>query len=63
MQVGFQCNPHSILRLMIRLYLDSLYEEYRAEENRDIEGFIVVESNGIKKYVRMKRGVLEPHHS
>lgn len=43
--------------------LDSLYEKYRTEENRDIEGFIVVESHGIKKYVRMKRGVLEPHHS
>lgn len=43
--------------------LDSLYEEYRTEENRSIEGFIVVESHGIKKYVRMKRGVLESHHS
>ena len=43
--------------------LDSLYEKYRTEENRSIEGFIVVESHGIKKYVRMKRGVLESHHS
>jgi hypothetical protein len=43
--------------------LNGLYEQYRAEQGRDIEGFVVNNNNSIAKYVRMKNGKIEPHHS
>ena len=44
--------------------MDSLYDNYgRAQECREIEGFIINNNNSILKYVRMKNGKLEPHFS
>ena len=42
--------------------LDTLYDEYIAEVGRPVEGFIVIlTSSNIRKYVRNKRGKIEPH--
>ena len=42
--------------------LDTLYDEYTAEVGRPVEGFIVIlTSSNIRKYVRNKRGKIEPH--
>lgn len=43
-------------------YLDELYDEYTGTVGRDVEGFIVNNQSVIRKYVRMKQGVLEPHY-
>ena len=43
--------------------MDALYEQYREDEGRDIEGFVINNNNSISKYVRMKNGHVEPHHS
>lgn len=43
--------------------MDKLYEEYRTQEQRDIEGFVINNNNSILKYVRMKDGKLGLHHS
>ena len=42
--------------------MDALYEQYREDECRDIEGFVINNNNSISKYVRMKNGHIEPHH-
>lgn len=42
--------------------LDKLYDEYTAKVGRNVEGFIVNNQSVIRKYVRMKRGKLEPHY-
>ncbi|HQC54958.1 MAG TPA: RNA ligase family protein [Clostridia bacterium] len=42
-------------------FLDSLYEKYTSVEKRDVEGFIVIVANTIKKYVRLKGGKLIEH--
>ena len=41
--------------------LNSLYEQYRKEQNRDVEGFVINQNNTIRKYVRMKNGKLSDH--
>lgn len=41
--------------------LDGLYEEYRYLEDRNIEGFIILYRDTIRKYVRMKNGKLKEH--
>ena len=43
--------------------MDELYQEYTKEVDRDVEGFIICQSNSILKYVRMKNGKIEPHFS
>ena len=42
--------------------LDKLYEEYSLCVKRNVEGFVVNTFDTVRKYVRMKRGKLEPHH-
>lgn len=42
--------------------LDKMYEIYKSEIQRNIEGFILAQNNNVNKYVRMKNGNLEPHH-
>lgn len=42
-------------------YLDSLYEKYCSNVNRNVEGFVVNYKNIITKYVRMKNGKLREH--
>lgn len=42
--------------------LNKLYKEYSLDVNRNVEGFIVIHNNSIKKYVRMKNGKLQDHH-
>ncbi len=42
-------------------HLDSIYEKYAANKNRNVEGFIVNYKNIITKYVRMKNGKLQEH--
>ena len=42
--------------------LNSLYDMYSYEKERNVEGFIVIHNNNINKYVRMKNGKLEDHH-
>lgn len=50
--IGHQVNLYGIMgggiAREIRERFPDVYEEYRTEENRSIEGFIVVESHGIK---------------
>ena len=41
--------------------LNKLYEEYTNVECRNVEGFIIIKNNDVKKYVRMKNGTLENH--
>jgi len=41
--------------------LDILYEEYKAKVNRNVEGFIINNSNTITKYVRHKNWKLIAH--
>ena len=41
--------------------LDDLYDSYIAEVNRPVEGFIINNNDAIRKYVRLKRGVLREH--
>ena len=42
--------------------LDMIYDEFvMNHDGRDVEGFIIEYENNITKYVRMKRGILEPH--
>lgn len=43
--------------------LDTMYDLYTAEQQRNVEGFIVNTGNSITKYVRMKNGKLEEHRS
>lgn len=43
--------------------LDLLYEKYSRTVNRPVEGFVVHFDGAILKYVRMKRGKLQEHHS
>ena len=43
--------------------LDNLYNIYKNDKERNVEGFIILQENHIKKYVRMKNGKLEPHKS
>lgn len=42
--------------------LNSLYDMYTYEIDRNVEGFIIIHNNSIKKYVRMKNGKIQPHH-
>lgn len=42
--------------------LDKMYEIYKSEIQRNVEGFIIAQNNNVNKYVRMKNGNLEPHH-
>ena len=42
-------------------YLDARYEQYSAEQNRKVEGFIVTDGYSAEKYVRFKSGKLEDH--
>lgn len=42
-------------------YLNSLYETYKAQVNRDVEGFILQHNGSIVKYVRYKDGKLCEH--
>lgn len=42
--------------------LNLLYEEYKEQKGRNVEGFIVAQNNNVNKYVRMKNGKLEDHH-
>ena len=43
-------------------YLNELYSNYKFELSRDVEGFIIINDNNVKKYVRMKNGKLQDHH-
>jgi hypothetical protein len=43
--------------------LNNLYLEYTEQVGRKVEGFVVSFGNGIKKYVRLKRGKLTEHIS
>lgn len=42
--------------------LNELYSSYSNELGRNVEGFIVIHNNDIKKYVRMKNGMIKDHH-
>lgn len=41
--------------------LDKIYLEYSEKMESKVEGFVINNNNKIEKYVRFKRGVLEPH--
>lgn len=41
--------------------MDELYDSYVKKVDRKVEGFCVTDGKIIRKYVRMKRGVLEDH--
>lgn len=41
--------------------LDKIYLEYSEKQDSKVEGFVINNNNKIEKYVRFKRGVLEPH--
>lgn len=43
--------------------LDEMYYLYSSQQNRNVEGFIINNHNNIVKYVRMKNGKIEDHHS
>lgn len=43
--------------------LDLIYDVYKGQVKRDVEGFVVNERNKILKYVRMKNGKLESHRA
>ena len=43
-------------------YLDELYKSYGEKVGRNLEGFIVNNSESIKKYVRMKNNIIEEHY-
>lgn len=42
-------------------FLDKLYTNYSEKEKRLVEGFIIINNNTIKKYVRLKIGKLEEY--
>lgn len=43
--------------------LDKLYDDYCNETDHNVEGFIIISSLGIEKYVRLKNGTtIEPHY-
>jgi hypothetical protein len=42
--------------------LNQLYDEYRVQKSRLVEGFIIAQNNNVNKYVRMKNGNLQDHH-
>lgn len=42
--------------------LNLLYDEYRVQKSRLVEGFVIAQNNNVNKYVRMKNGNLEDHH-
>lgn len=42
--------------------LDLIYQDYREEVKRPVEGFVIYADGNIKKYVRHKRGTLTDHH-
>lgn len=42
--------------------LNQLYDEYRVQKSRLVEGFVVAQNNNVNKYVRMKNGNLQDHH-
>lgn len=41
--------------------LDKIYLEYSEKIDSKVEGFVINSNNKIEKYVRFKKGVLEPH--
>lgn len=41
--------------------LDKIYLEYSEKQDSKVEGFVINNDNRIEKYVRFKKGVLEPH--
>jgi len=41
--------------------LDCIYDIYKTNKQRNVEGFIIAQNNNVNKYVRMKNGNLEPH--
>lgn len=43
--------------------LNDIYETYSQQVGRKVEGFILTDGTFIKKYVRLKNGKLEDHHS
>lgn len=43
--------------------LDDLYDSYTAEVNRPVEGFVINNNDVVRKYVRLKGGVLSEHKS
>ena len=43
--------------------LDALYHEYCLSQNRQVEGFIICQNNEVEKYVRLKDGKMQSHHS
>lgn len=42
--------------------LNKLYSDYTYNIERNVEGFIIIHDNSIKKYVRMKNGIIKDHH-
>jgi len=43
--------------------LNELYDTYTDKVGRNVEGFVINNNNHISKYVRMKNGKLQPHHT
>lgn len=43
--------------------LNDLYEQYKEEKDRNVEGFVIYSNGGVQKYVRMKNGKLSNHKS